>query len=72
MTNKKTPSTYDVLTDYDRLINSVGQVLEVLEQLKDFKSPQTVAVPIYALRAILDEHRNITKEYFSATTAKTN
>lgn len=69
MTEKKTPTTYDVLTDYNGLINSVGQVLEVLGQ---FEELQTVDVPAYALRAILDEHRNITKEYYSATIAKTN
>ncbi|WP_303977233.1 hypothetical protein [Streptococcus danieliae] len=67
MTDKKTPSTYDILTDYDRLINSVDQVLEVLGQ---FDESHTVAVPVYALRAILDEHRAVTKEYYSATIAK--
>lgn len=72
MTDKRTPQPYDILTDYDGLINSVGQVLEVLEQFDEFKSPQTVAVPAYALRAILDEHKAITKEYYSATIAKTN
>lgn len=69
MTDKRTPQPYDILTDYDGLINSVGQVLEVLEQ---FDEPQTVAVPAYALRAILDEHKAITKEYYSAIFAKTN
>ncbi|MHB9781526.1 hypothetical protein ACXM1Q_002090 [Streptococcus sp. 10F2] len=69
MTDKKTPQPYDVLTDYDRLINSVGQVLEVLGQ---FEELQTMAVPVYALRAILDEHKNITKEYYSAIFIKTN
>ncbi len=69
MTDKRTPQPYDILTDYDGLINSVGQVLEVLEQ---FDESHTVAVPVYALRAILDEHRAITKEYYSAIFAKTN
>lgn len=69
MTDKKTPQPYDILTDYDGLINSVGQVLEALGQ---FEEPQTVAVPAYALRAILDEHRAITQKYYSATIAKTN
>lgn len=63
---------YDILTDYDRLIKSTSQVLEVLEQFDGFKSTQTVAVPAYALRAILDEHRAITQKYYSATIAKTN
>lgn len=69
MTEKKTPQPYDILTDYDGLINSVGQVLEVLGQLEEL---QNVAVPTYALRAILDEHRAITQKYYSAIFAKTN
>ncbi|MBF0806459.1 MULTISPECIES: hypothetical protein [unclassified Streptococcus] len=38
MTDKKTLSTYDILTDYDGLINSVGQVLEVLEGFEEFNT----------------------------------
>ncbi|MBJ6745421.1 hypothetical protein JEQ21_02900 [Streptococcus sp. 121] len=72
MTDKRTPQPYDILTDYDRLIKSASQVLGVLEQFDGFKSTQTVAVPVYALRAILDEHRAVTKEYYSAIFAKTN
>lgn len=54
--------TYDVLTEYSALISDLNDVLTALEDDSE-RAVQNVAT--IALKALINEHRAITDEYYN-------
>ncbi|MGU7973111.1 hypothetical protein ACS6Z1_11055 [Streptococcus suis] len=58
-------SYYDVLVDYEALVNQVNEVLQVLEEYQDYSNHAPIAVSIYALRGLVDTHKKNTASYIT-------
>lgn len=50
-------SYFDVLVDYEALVNQINEVLQVLEEHQDYSNHAPIAVSIYALRGLVDTHK---------------